>query len=100
MKRIPFPRRLITHDFKRPHSKAEEPDCLFRRNPPSIMIATQSLGGGRGVLFRGCKFFDFLLSFFSFLAPPVQPFYGRPEMEESIVFLPSHFEMFPEIEVR
>jgi hypothetical protein len=26
--------------------KAEEPDCLPRRNPPSIMIATQSLKGG------------------------------------------------------
>jgi hypothetical protein len=25
--------------------KAEEPDCLFRRNLPSIMIATQSLKG-------------------------------------------------------
>ena len=46
MKRIPFPRRPIAHNFKRPHSKAEEPDCLFRRNPPSIMITTQSPVGG------------------------------------------------------
>jgi hypothetical protein len=42
MKRIPFLRRPITHKFKRPHSKAEEPDCLSPRNPPSIMITTQS----------------------------------------------------------
>ena len=45
MKRNPFPRRPITHNFKRPHSKAEEPDPAtagFRRNPLSIMITTQS----------------------------------------------------------
>jgi hypothetical protein len=42
MKRNPFPRRPMTHNFKRPHSKAEEPDCLFRRNPLSNMITTQS----------------------------------------------------------
>ena len=55
MKRIPFPRRPITHNFKRPHSKAEEPDCLFRRNSPSIMITTQSLkreGEGDVILFN------------------------------------------------
>ena len=45
MKRIPFLRGPITHKFKRPHSKAEEPDCLFRRYPPSIMITTQSPRG-------------------------------------------------------
>jgi len=48
MKRIQFLRRLITHTFKRPHSKAEEPDPAtagFRRDQPSLMIATQSLGG-------------------------------------------------------
>jgi len=45
MKRIPFPTRPITHNFERPRSKAEEPDCLFRRNPPSIMITTQSPRG-------------------------------------------------------
>ena len=49
MKRNPFPTRPITHNFKRPHSKAEEPDCLFRWNPLSIMITTQSpRGRGRG----------------------------------------------------
>jgi len=45
MERNPFPRRPITHNFKRPHSKAEEPDPVtagFRRNPLSIMITTQS----------------------------------------------------------
>jgi len=50
MKRIPFPRRPITYKFKRPHSKAEEPDPAtagFRRNPPPIMIATQSPRGVR-----------------------------------------------------
>ena len=49
MKRNPFPTRPITHNFKRPHSKAEEPDPAtagFRWNPLSIMIATQSLDGG------------------------------------------------------
>ena len=50
MKRIPFSRGPITHKFKRPHSKAEEPDCLFRRYPPSIMITTQSQRGGEGGL--------------------------------------------------
>jgi len=51
MKRNPFPTRPITHNFKRPHSKAEEPDCLFRWNPLSIMITTQSLEGeGGGVI--------------------------------------------------
>jgi len=49
IKRIPFPRRPITHNFKRPHSKAEEPDCLVRWNLPSLIIATQSLAGeGKG----------------------------------------------------
>ena len=43
MKRTPSPGRPIPHNFKRPHSKAEEPDCLSRRNPPSIIITTQSL---------------------------------------------------------
>jgi hypothetical protein len=62
MKRNPFARRPITHNFKQPHSKAEEPDCLFRRNPPSIMIATQSLDGrGRG---EGEK---------AFIPPPLHP---------------------------
>jgi hypothetical protein len=49
MKRNPFARRPITHNFKKPHSKAEEPDPAragFRQNPPSIMITTQSLDGG------------------------------------------------------
>ena len=49
MKRNPFPRRPITHYFKRTHSKTEEPDCLSRRNPLSIMIKTQSLKGGGGI---------------------------------------------------
>jgi hypothetical protein len=49
IKRIPFPRRPITQNFKRPHSKAEEPDCLVRLNLPSLIIATQSLAGeGKG----------------------------------------------------
>ena len=48
MKRNPFPTRPITHNFKRPYSKAEEPDCLFRWNPLSIMITTQSLRGRGG----------------------------------------------------
>ena len=51
MKRNPFSRRPITHNFKRPHSKTEEPDPAtagFRRNPLSIMITTQSLRGGVG----------------------------------------------------
>jgi hypothetical protein len=53
MKRIPFLRRPITHKFKRPHSKAEEPDCLSLRNPPSIMITTQSLSkGGIGGIWK------------------------------------------------
>jgi hypothetical protein len=43
MKRIPFLRRPIPRNFKRPRSKAEEPDCLFRRNLPSLIITTQSL---------------------------------------------------------
>ena len=47
MKRIPFLRGPITHKFKRPHSKAEEPDCLSLRNPPSTMITTQSPRGER-----------------------------------------------------
>jgi hypothetical protein len=42
MKRIPSLRRPITHKFKPPHSKAEEPDRLSCRNPPSIMIMAQS----------------------------------------------------------
>jgi hypothetical protein len=50
MKRNPFLKRPITHNFKRPHSKAEEPDRLFCRNPFCIMIVTQSLEGG-GALF-------------------------------------------------
>ena len=45
MKRIPFLRRPITHNSKRPHSKAEELDRLSRRNPPFILITTQPLGG-------------------------------------------------------
>ena len=45
MKRIQFLRRPITYNVKRPHSKAEEPDCLSRRNPPSIMITTWSPRG-------------------------------------------------------
>ena len=52
MKRIPFLRRPITHNFKRPHSKTEEPDPAtagFRRNLPSLMIATQS-PRGRGYM--------------------------------------------------
>ena len=51
MKRNPFPTRPITHNFKRPHSKAEEPDPAtagFRWNPLSIMITTQSLRGRGG----------------------------------------------------
>jgi len=43
MKTIPFLRRPITHNFKRPHSKAEEPDPVtagFRRNLPSSIITT------------------------------------------------------------
>ena len=60
MKRIPFPTRPITHNFERPRSKAEEPDCLFRRNPPSIMITTQSPrgkgNGGNYFLFSSIAF--------------------------------------------
>jgi len=53
MKTIQFLRRLITHTFKRPHSKAEEPDCLFRRNLPSFIITTQPPRGegDKGVIF-------------------------------------------------
>jgi hypothetical protein len=55
MKRIPFSRRPMTHSFKRPHSKAEEPDPAragFRRNSTSIMITTQSPSGeGKRELF-------------------------------------------------
>jgi hypothetical protein len=47
MKRIPVLRRPVTHPFKRPHSKAEEPDYLFRRNPPSVTITTQPLKKGK-----------------------------------------------------
>ena len=42
MKRIPFSKRLITHNIKRPLSKAGESDCLFNRNPLCIMIMIQS----------------------------------------------------------
>jgi len=48
MKRIHFLRRLITHTFKQPHSKAEEPDPAtagFRLDQPSLMIVTQSPRG-------------------------------------------------------
>jgi len=54
-KRNPFPRRPITHNFKRPHSKAEEPDCLFRRDPLSIMLTTQSPRGRGGYYFHGSR---------------------------------------------
>ena len=67
MKRILFLRRPITHNFKQPHSKVEEPDCLSRWNLPSLIITTQSLEGGfirptswmgnrrhRGLGFRYC----------------------------------------------
>ena len=47
MKRISFPIRPTAHDPKRPRSKAEEPDCLVRRIPPSITMTTQS-SKGRG----------------------------------------------------
>ena len=51
MERIPFLKKAIAHTFKRPRSKAEEPDCLFHRNPPSIMIAKQPLlGEEQGVI--------------------------------------------------
>jgi hypothetical protein len=51
MKRTSFLRKPIAHTFKRPRSKAEEPDCLFHRNPSSIMIATQPLlGEEQGVI--------------------------------------------------
>jgi hypothetical protein len=49
MKRIPFLRRPITYTFKRPHSKAKEPGCLFCQNPPFIMITTQPLKGREGI---------------------------------------------------
>jgi hypothetical protein len=42
MKRIPFPVREIIDNFTRPHSKAEEPDHLFRQKPPPIIITIQS----------------------------------------------------------
>jgi hypothetical protein len=32
--------RVITRNLKRPHSKDEEPDCLFHRNFSLIMMAT------------------------------------------------------------
>jgi hypothetical protein len=44
MKGIPFLRRPITHNFKRPHSKAEKPDPAaagFLWYLPSLMIMTQ-----------------------------------------------------------
>ena len=50
MKTVPFLRRPITHNFKQPHSKAEEADCLFRRNLPSLIITTQSLKGEESFL--------------------------------------------------
>ena len=62
MKRIQFLRRLITHTFKRPHSKAEEPDCLFRRDQPSLMIATQSPKAGKRDRVRGWFHWFFLLA--------------------------------------
>jgi hypothetical protein len=52
MKRNPFLRRPITYNSKRPRSKAEEPDHLFRWNPPFIMITTHSLKGGDIILFN------------------------------------------------
>ena len=50
MKRNQFLRRPSAHNFKRPHSKVEGPDCLFRRNLPPIMITTQPLKGEEGFL--------------------------------------------------
>ncbi len=55
MKRTPFLRRPITHNFKQPHSKAEEPDRPFRWNLPSIMITTQS-PRGRGEMGAGMSY--------------------------------------------
>ena len=52
MKRIPFLRRPITHNFKRPHSKTEKPDPAtagFRRNLPSFIITTHP-PRGRGYM--------------------------------------------------
>ena len=47
LEKIPFARRPITHNSKRPHSEAEEPDRLLRPYLPSTMITTQSLRGRR-----------------------------------------------------
>ena len=47
LEEIPFARRPITHNSKRPHSEAEEPDRLLRPYLPSTMITTQSLRGRR-----------------------------------------------------
>jgi hypothetical protein len=73
MKRISFLRRPITYNFERPHSKAEGPDRRFRRNLPSVMIATQSPrgevgttrnrgeGGGDIILFNAFVFVLFII---------------------------------------
>ena len=45
MKWFTFPRRSVIHNFKWPHSKAEEPYRLFHLKLPSTIITTQSLEG-------------------------------------------------------
>jgi hypothetical protein len=61
MKRNPFIRRPIPPNFKRPHSKAEEPDPAtagFRRNLPSIQLR-HSLQGGGEIITVECYYFYF-----------------------------------------
>ena len=49
MKRISFLKKPITRNFKRSHSKAEEPNCLLLRNLPSSSLR-HSLSRGRGAM--------------------------------------------------
>ena len=45
LEKIPFARRPITHNSKRPYSETEELDRLLRPYLPPTMITTQSLAG-------------------------------------------------------
>ena len=78
MKRIPFLRRPIIQNFKRPHSKTEEPDCLCSAAiyPPSSL--RHSLLGRRD---SSCRIYMRTSGFCQFYCPFLHnPRTGKPSI--------------------